>query len=568
MRFLILSAVLSLPAAAFTQTAAQTPTTPHPAADGKVHCTIQAPPAPSEALNALVAGNTDRAETLYAAQVESSPSPAAFAGLARAQLAANKLSQALSTAKAALAATPTSAEVQALTGDVLLRSGQIPEAGTAYTRALAIDGCSARGHYGMGLVNQLLARHAAADRELDLARKLSPGDPEIIATYLASLPEAGRVAPLNAFLATKPQLPPDRIEALTRQLAILQAHKLCTPTEPFQTAKLGLTPVMLNGTIIRSWGFSTKFNNADTQLLELDSSVSGILLDEKQAAKAGVQPLIPGATTVPYTGFVDRIKIGSIEYHDCPVRVVDSSTLAKANGLIGLDLFRDHLIHLDYPDQSVTLSPLPATPLAEPTTERAIVTPTDKAWSQIYVDGSNILVPTLINKQGPFLFVLDTGAPHTVLSPDVTSHTLDKSSDATIPIQGTSGAVVKFIPKETGGDRTGMVNMYSDNGGGGDQYRADIYSSTGTLLRVSRPVKFPLYRFAGSEVPSRSTVTFDLTPKSHVTGVEVSGLLGFDVLHAFIIDVNYRDGLARILFDQNRRYAVQQADKTYLGNYY
>ncbi len=233
-------------------------------------------------------------------------------------------------------------------------------------------------------------------------------------------------------------------------------------------------------------------------------------------------------------------------------RVVASSTLAKANGLIGLDLFRDHLIHLDYPDQSVTLSPLPATRLAEPTTERAIVTPTDKTWSQIYVDGSNILVPTLINKQGPFLFVLDTGAPHTVLSPDVTSRTLDKSSDATLPIQGTSGAVVKFIPKE----------------GGGDLNRADIYSATGTLLRVSRPVKFPLYRFAGSEVPNRSAVSFDLTPKSHATGIEVSGLLGFDVLRAIHHRHQLPRRLARILFDQNRRYAVQQADKTYLGNYY
>jgi len=551
MRQWFLLAVLSLPAIALAQTPAQTSATSH-TADGKVHCSIQPPPTPGEALSALVAGNAERAETLYAAQVASSPSPAAYAALARAQLAANKLPQALSTAKTALAATPTSAEVQALTGDVLLRSGQIPEAGSAYTRALALDGCSARGHYGMGLVNQLLARHAAADHELDLARKLSPGDPEIVAAYLTSLREADRVTPLNAFLVSKPQLPPDRIEALTRELAILQAHKLCTPTEPFQTAKLTLTPVMLNGTIIRSWGFSTKFNNADTQLLELDSSVSGILLDEKQAAKAGVQPLIPGANTVPYTGFVDRIRIGSIEYHDCPVRVVESSTLAKANGLIGLDLFRDHLIHIDYPDQSVTLSPLPATPLAPPTGERAIVTPTDKDWSQIYVDGANILVPALINKQGPFLFVLDTGAPRTVLSPDVTSRTLDKSSDATIPLQGTSGTVVKFIPKE----------------GGGDLNRADIYSADGTLLKVSRPVKFPLYRFAGSEVPNRSAVTFDLTPKSHATGVEVSGLLGFDILRGFLIDINYRDGVARILFDQNRRYAVQQADKTYLGNYY
>jgi tetratricopeptide (TPR) repeat protein len=548
MRGLLLAAVLFLPSIA----PAQTPSNSHPAADGKVHCSIQPPPAPGEALNALIAGKPEQAETLYAAQVVSSPTPAASYGLARAQLAQNKLTQALSTAKAALAATPTSADVQALTGDVLLRSGQIPEAGAAYTRALAIDGCSARGHYGLGLVNQLLARHAAADHEFDLARKLSPGDPEIIATYLTSLPEADRVAPLSAFLASKPQLPPDRIEALTTQLNILQAHKLCTLTEPFQTVKLTFTPVMLNGTIIRSWGFTTRFNGANTQLLELDSSVSGILLDEKQAAKAGVQPLVARQTTVPYTGFVDRIKIGSVDYHDCPVHVVASSTLAGANGLIGLDLFQDQLIHIDYPDQSITLSPLPPAPPATVAGDRNIITPTDKTWSQVYIDGGNILIPTLINKQGPFLFVFDTGAPRTVLSPEVTSRTLDKSSDATIPLQGTSGVVVKFIPKE----------------GGGDRERADIYSANGTLLKVSRPVKFPLYRFAGNETPNPSAVTFDLTQKSHATGTEVSGLLGFDVLRAFLIDIDYRDGLARILFDQNRRYAVQQADKTYLGNYY
>jgi tetratricopeptide (TPR) repeat protein len=552
MRHLVVVAALCLPSVALCQTAAQnTPASHPPAADGKVHCSIQAPPAPGEALNSLVSGNTERAETLYAAQVASSPVPAAYAGLVRAQLAGNRLSAALSTAKSALAAKPTSAEVQALTGDVLLRSGQIPEAAAAYSRALALDGCSARGHLGMGLVNQLVARRSMSDHELDLAHKLSPGDPEIFAAYLTSLPGVDRVAPLNAFLAGKPQLPPDRIDELTRQLAILQAHKLCTEVEAIQTVKLPLMPVMVNGRLIRSWGFTTRLNN-DNQLLELDSSVSGILLDEKQAVKAGVQPLTTGATTVPYTGVIDHIKIGSVQYSDCPVRVVASATLAGANGLIGLDLFRDHLIHIDYPDQSVTLSPLPVVPFAAPGNENSLVTPTDQSWSQIYVDGSNILVPTLINKQGPYLFVLDTGSVRTVLSPDAISHTLGKSNDATLALRGVSGPVVKVIPKE----------------GDGDRNRADVYSYDGSLLNVSSPVKFPLYRFAGTEFPDRATISFDLTPKSHVTGTEVSGLLGFDILRSFLIDINYRDGLARILFDQNRRYLVQQADRTYLGNYY
>jgi hypothetical protein len=308
---------------------------------------------------------------------------------------------------------------------------------------------------------------------------------------------------------------------------------------------------MLDGTKIRSWGFTTRFNN-DSELLELDSSVSGIVLEEKQATRAGVKPLTSGAITVPYTGFVDNIKIGSVEYRDCPVQVVSSATLAGANGLIGLDLFRDRLIHIDYPDQSITLSPLPADPLAAPSNERAVVTPSDKTWSPIYINGAKILIPALINKQGPYLFAMDTGSAQTVLSPYTANHTLDKSSDATVPLHGISGTIVKVIPKE----------------GGGDLYRADVYSPSGTLLKVSRPVKFPLYRFASAEFPNPSAVSFDLTPMSHEAGTEISGLLGFDVLRSFIIDINYRDGIARILFDQNRRYLVQMADRTYLGNYY
>ena len=553
MRRFFVFAVLSLPSVTLCQTPTQSNPILHPpAADGKIHCAFQAPPAPGEALSALVSGDTERAETLYAAQVASSPSPAAYAGLIRAQLTSNKLSAALATAKSALAAAPTSAEIQASTGDVLLRSGQIPEADAGYSRALALDACSARGHFGTGLINQLLSRHATADHELDIARKLSPNDPEILAAYLSSLPAADRAVPLNAFLFGKPQLPPEQIDELTRQLAILQAHKFCSEVEAVQTVKLQLAPVMLNGTLIRSWGFTTRLNS-DSQLLELDSSVSGIFLDEKQAAKAGVRPLVAGATKVPYTGVLDHLKIGSVQYSDCPVHVVASATLAGANGLIGLDLFRDHLIHIDYPDQSVTLSPLPMDPLAAaPGNERSIVTPTNKGWSQVYVDGGNIIVPTLINKQGPYLFVLDTGALLTVLSPDSASRTLGKSTDGSLAIRGISGPVVKVIPKE----------------GGGDVNRADVYSSDGSLLRVSSPFKFPLYRFAGTEFPNQSAISFDLTPKSHGTGVEVSGLLGFDVLRSFLIDINYRDGLARILFDQNRRYLVQQADRTYLGNYY
>jgi hypothetical protein len=553
MRYLIVLAALTLPSVVLCQTGSQSGLSPHPpASDGKVHCPAQVPPAPDEALMAFASGNTERAETLYAAQVASSSSASAYVGLIRTQLAGNKLSAARATVKNALVAMPTSADVQAAMGDYLLRSGQIPEAAIGYSRAIALDVCSARGHFGMGRINRLLSHHLASEHELNIAHKIAPLDPEVTDAFLTSLPEADRTESLEAFLSSKPVLPPDRVNELTRQLTILQAHKFCTEVEPPQIAKLPLKPIMENGTLIRSWGFTTQLNH-DVELLELDSSVSGILIDEKHAAKVGVQPLIAGANKVPYDGFIDEIKIGSVKYRDCPVRVVATSTLADANGLIGLSFFRDHLIHIDYPDQSVTLGPLPALPLAASSAnDRPIITPTEKDWSQVYIDGTNIFVPALINKQGPYLFVLDTGAVRTFLSPEVANTTLGKTTDSSVALRGVSGPVVKVIPKE----------------GGGDRNRADIYSNDGSLLRVYRPLKFPTLRFAGTEFAAPGALSFDLTPKSHATGIEVSGLLGFDVIRSFLIDVNYRDGLARILFDQNRRYLVQQADKTYLGNYY
>jgi hypothetical protein len=38
--------------------------------------------------------------------------------------------------------------------------------------------------------------------------------------------------------------------------------------------------------------------------------------------------------------------------------------------------------------------------------------------------------------------------------------------------------------------------------------------------------------------------------------------MGFDLLHRYFLDINYRDGLARILFDQNRLYDTHMRDRT------
>ena len=46
-------------------------------------------------------------------------------------------------------------------------------------------------------------------------------------------------------------------------------------------------------------------------------------------------------------------------------------------------------------------------------------------------------------------------------------------------------------------------------------------------------------------------ISFDLTPISHMTGTEVSGLLGFAMLRMLTVKIDYRDGLVDFEYKPN-----------------
>ena len=257
------------------------------------------------------------------------------------------------------------------------------------------------------------------------------------------------------------------------------------------------------------------------------------MLNQRDAARAAVRPLATASADAPYIGIAENVHIGSLDYRNCPVRVVPDIALGKANSVIGLDFFRDHLIRIDYADQSLTLAPFPAEPGSPVDLGSLPETPTNKIWQPIIVADGNILVPTYINKKGPYL------------SPVVTNSVLGIQTNSSVNLQGVSSDIVKVVPKT----------------GGANRDLAEVFGPDGKFLTVKSPAKLPLYSFGGNEYPDTNAVAFDISPKSHVAGVEISGLLGFQVLSGFLIEVNYRDSQARILYDQNRRYAVNQFNK-------
>jgi Flp pilus assembly protein TadD len=521
--------------------------TPQP---GGLRCMVQPMPVPTDADRAFSSGDAKRAESLYAAQLAGSATLANYAGVVRIQLDQSKLREALATAQDAVAANPTSAAAHSLVGDVLLRSGHIPDATAAFSKALTIDPCFARAQFGISRVGELLSRHTSATRKLEIAHKLAPQDPEITAAFQTTLPAPQRAAVLHALLASGPLLSPAAITDLTEQLAIIEQHKSCSVSQPFSSASIELDPVMFSGRVPRSWGVKVQMNGGSAPLFELDPGVSGIVLDTKAAEHAGIHPLIaqPAKAGESYRGVADNVRIGSNEYHDCPVTVVPSSALDEHNGLIGVDFFKDHLIHIDYVSKAMTLDPLPALSVSgtQESTDESVA-PEERDWTPVYIAGSNILLSTFINKRGPFLFLLDPGIFSTVISPPVAASELDATEDRTYNLAGSSGKIIKVMPREGLSDLDGSL----------------IHDSSGKLLVLSRARKNAAYQFAGNDYGDLKPVSYDISAKSQDAGIEISGLLGFGVLQNYSLDINYRDGLVRILYDKNRRYWARYVEKQY-----
>ena len=519
---------------------------------GGVHCSVLPARPVTPADLAFAKGDATEAERLFAAQVASSSSIANYSGLLRAQLEQDKLTEALATARKAASALPTSAEALALEGDVQLRSGKITEAGDSYNKAVTLDPCSPHAQFGLGRLSDIAANHASATRKYAIAHALAPADPAIAIAFFSKQPEQQRTAGLRAVLAANPVLSPREKEQLTIAVALLDQHKSCTPAQEVKTANLTLEPLMFDGKYERSWGLRVGLNTASPALLELDTSVSGIVLTPKDAEAAGVHPLLPGASAQPpYTGVADRVRIANLEYHDCPVRVVPSADLNGGNSLIGADFFRENLIHIDYAGHLMALSPLPARPGMATQNSSApadqYIAPEEKDWSKVYIAGSNLLLPTVINKKGSFLFLIDTGINRTVLSPAVETTLLSAQHDATLNLRGSSGEIVKVFPRE----------------GGGDVFVTDVRNPAGQLLKVTAPLHEPVYRFTNNEYGDQDSISFDFEPKSHEAGIEISGLLGFRILRNYFLDFNYRDALVRVQFDQNRRYVLREQAKSY-----
>jgi tetratricopeptide (TPR) repeat protein len=491
---------------------------------------------------------------------------AAQVGLIRSLLREQKIDDAESAITNALAAEPNSAPLQTVMGDVDFRRAQMPEAELAYRKALQIDAKQVRAYLGLARLYRVYSLYRHAYDELKQAHELAPDDPEVQRAWFSQLSRKERIAAIETYLAAPHPDNPEETASLQRYLEFLKATadkpvRGCRLVSKVEQTDTKLEAMRRDPQHIYGYGLVVKLNGRDARL-QLDTGASGIVVGRKFAEKAGLTRISEEryvgigdkGMQSGYSALADQIRVGELEFQNCIVHVSDRASITDEDGLVGADVFASYLIDIDIPDQKLRLSPLPKRP-EEPeitptlkTEEDSQASPEEKSegeaeqkpeassagkpaatpaprrlpmdryvapemakWTPVFRFGHAILMPTHVNDSPSMLFMIDTGASVNVLSERAAKQVTKTSSDPYSHVKGLSGDVANV-------------------------YRA----SKATLV------------FGHLAQKNQNMVTFDLSNISRRLGTEVSGLLGFDLLHMLQVKIDYRDGLVDFAYDPSR----------------
>jgi len=126
---------------------------------------------------------------------------------------------------------------------------------------------------------------------------------------------------------------------------------------------------MEDATRVRAYGLDVKLNDHNARL-QIDTGAGGLVISRSVANRAGLQEFSRTVSSgvgdkgdrSSYIAYVDNIKIGTLEFRDCEVEVLDQRNVVDFDGLIGMDVLSSFLVTLDYPMRNLILGPLPPRP--------------------------------------------------------------------------------------------------------------------------------------------------------------------------------------------------------------
>jgi tetratricopeptide (TPR) repeat protein len=459
---------------------------------------------PAEA--AYAQGKYEVAESLYLQELLQKPGDLELnSALVHTLLHEGRIEDAWARANKAAGDAPRSASALTALAEVQLRKGQPWLAAQTLDSAAASDPCYARVHLVRSRIFRIDSMYASERVELEAAYKMDPTDADIHRSWLHTVNPANDIVRIEESLATMPNLEPEIREkasaSATAMMSLLSENSQTCQSAPI-AAPVTLPLLASHETVkqIDSYKIGVDFPKGKAKLT-VDTAASGLYISRSLAESLGLQHAegAPAGTVQ-----ADSIHIGALEFRNCMVGVSDTPFAQGVDGFIGTDVFAPYLVSLNFPQEKLELEPLPHRPDEQknPLPGDRYSGPGLKSYTPVYHKSQYLLVPVMIDKKDRRLFVLDTGIRLSTMTPEV-AHSVS-------------------------GTRMNFTNS--------------VATVSGSKLQIYRD-SFDL-QFANLSLDHKDHILeFDPSTIEQSAGMEVAGMLGFDILQSLVIHIDYRDGL-------------------------
>ena len=470
----------------------------------------------------------------------------AYAGLIETLLKQKDIEQARATVDKALQVADSS-KVRVALGEVEFREGAVSAAEREWVQVVNSDHSEARAYLGLAKVSDALSLHKRARTMIERAYAADPTDADIRKAWMSTLSRSDRLKFLEAYLAQNNADDQDTQTRLKHYLEYLKARMQgprgsCHLVSTVRSTETNMIYLLTDAEHLRGFGLEVALGDKKAKLL-LDTGAGGILVSRRVAEKAGLTRIsdtsIRGigdkGPAGGYLAVAPSIKVGGLEFQNCPIGVMDRRSVADEDGLIGADVFDDFLVDLDFAHQRLRLSELPRRPdqpqqdlvLNAEDDDDADASPSDKAkpdaahapidhgpfdryvapemkdYTTVLRFGHMLLIPTFVEQEKKArFFVIDSGAFATHLSLNAAKAVTKIHNEGQWHVRGLNGEVNKV-------------------------YNADKATLTFGHLRQ----------------PTEGILILDLKAISDDIGTEVGGMIGFNTLRFLDVKVDYRDGL-------------------------
>ena len=450
----------------------------------------------------------ESAESLYQQALLQEPNdPELNSALVHTLLHESRISDAWTRANKGAADYPRSAGALTALAEVQLRKGQPWLASQTLDSAAAADPCYARAHLIRSRIFRIDSMYASERAELQAAYQIDPSGPDIQRAWLHTVNPANDIQRIEDSLATMTNLDPDIREkaqaSANAMMPLLSENSQTCQSAPITAPViLPLIPAYENVKQISGYKLGVEFPKGKAKLT-VDTAASGLYITRTLAETNGFQHAGGApANTVQ----VDNLHIGPLEFRNCMVGVSDTPFADGVEGFIGTDVFAPYLITLNSSEAKLEVEPLPSPP-----NEQKSALPGDRyfapdmrSYTPLYHKNQYLLVPVMLNKKDRRLFVLDTGIRLSTMTSEVAHSISNTRVNFTNPVRTVSGSTLQ---------------IYRDS--------------------------FDL-QFANLSLANQGHILeFDPSAVDQNAGMEVAGMLGFDVLHSLVMHIDYRDGLVK-----------------------